>query len=242
MKTVTYDQRGAVEDDYWTERRQLLTAQFPAYYRKPQKVWGRFHTKEEDYFGAASEIVPLKHKKGICTYIMMQPYVLEPILTFSVGLYSNPKKYHDQESPIGEVLGSNHQGFREAQVGNAQAWYYPADQTIVLWECFFEDSFRRHPLADDTNMQKLWKGFEHWLVKQFPKAATIATPSNDPIAESIEEYQAFLQSNGYSTLSEAAFGKSLSGRKFKAKNEEVPNILQDRAFTRDLASRKFYKP
>ncbi len=78
---------------------------------------------------------------------MMHPYVLEPKLTLTVGLYTKPKHYADQESPIGEVIGSNHEGFREAQVGNAQAWYYPADKTIVLWECFFEERFRQTPLA-----------------------------------------------------------------------------------------------
>ncbi len=210
MKTDVYDQQSAVEDDFWTERLQLLTAQFPIYYTKPQKVWGRFHTKEEDYFGAASEIVPLKHKKGRCTYIMMQPYVLEPILTFTVGLYKTPKHYADQESAIGKTIGQpKQQGFREVQVGDAQAWYYPADHTIVLWECFFAGDFRRHPLPEDSNMQNLWKGFEHWLRKKFPEATTLATPFHDPIAESIEEYQAFLKTLGYAPLAEAAFGKQL---------------------------------
>src|SRR2546423_6189578 len=72
------------------------------------------------------------------------------------------------QSPIGEVIGSNHQGFREAQVGNAQAWYYPAEKTIVLWECFFDDRFRKRPLPEDVNMQKLWQSFEHWLLQKFP--------------------------------------------------------------------------
>ena len=47
--------------------------------------------------------------------------------------YSNPKHYADQESPIGEVIGSNHKGFREVQLGSAQAWYYPADKTILAF-------------------------------------------------------------------------------------------------------------
>jgi hypothetical protein len=50
---------------------------------------------------------------------MMHPYVLEPKLTLTVGLYTKSKKYADQESPIGEVIGSNSEGFREVQVGNA---------------------------------------------------------------------------------------------------------------------------
>jgi hypothetical protein len=56
-------------------------------------------------------------------YIMMHPYVLAPNLTFTVGLYPKPKQYHDQESTIGEVIASNHEGFREVRLGDAQAWY-----------------------------------------------------------------------------------------------------------------------
>jgi hypothetical protein len=38
----------------------------------------------------------------------------------------------------------------------------------------------------------------------------MATPFNDPLAESIDEYQAFLKSLGYSSLSENAFGKIIN--------------------------------
>jgi hypothetical protein len=67
----------------------------------------------------------------------------------------------------------------------------------------------KHPLPTDVNMQNLWKQFELWLVKKFPKASTLATPFNDPIAKSIEEYQAFLKRLGYSPIAEGAFGKKL---------------------------------
>ena len=73
---------------------------------------------------------------------MMHLYVLAPKLTFTVGLYTKPKHYADQESPIGEVIGSHHEGFREVQVGNAQAWYYLTDKIIVIWECFFDRRFQ----------------------------------------------------------------------------------------------------
>jgi len=45
------------------------------------------------------------------------------------------------------------------------------------------------------------------LCPNLGKATTLATPFNDPIAESIDEYQAFLKALGYSTIAEAAFGK-----------------------------------
>jgi hypothetical protein len=55
----------------------------------------------------------------------------------------------------------------------------------------------------------VWKGFEQWLIRQFPQAKTLATPFNDPIAKSIDEYQSFLKSLGYSPISKAAFGKKV---------------------------------
>jgi hypothetical protein len=108
---------------------------------------------------------------------MMQPYVDESKLTLTIGLYNNPKRYADQESPIGETIGASQvEGFREAQVGSAQAWYYHTDKTIVLWECFFDRRFHKHPFVTDTNMQQLWQAFEHYLVQKFPQASTLATP------------------------------------------------------------------
>jgi hypothetical protein len=203
-----------VEDDFWTERLPFFTAQFPNYYRTPQQVHGRFHTSEERYEASLqSEIIPLSEKRGRRTYVMMHSYVVEPNLMLTIGLYSNPKHYADQESPIGETIDAPQvQGLREAQVGNAQAWYYHADKTIVLWECFFDGRFHKHPFATDTNMQQLWQTFERYLVQKFPQASTIATPFNDPIAESSEEYQSFLKTLGYSPFAEAAYGKKIPYR------------------------------
>ena len=59
------------------------------------------------------------------------------------------------------------------------------------------------------NLQQLWQTFERYLEQKFPDASTLATPFNDPIAESIEEYQAFLKTLGYSPIAQAAFGKKV---------------------------------
>jgi hypothetical protein len=86
------------EDDFWSEHSQLFTAQFPTYYIKPQKVWGRFHINEEKFRVSKHEIIPCKEQTGTRTYVMMQPYVLEPLLTISVGFFDKPKRYADQDS------------------------------------------------------------------------------------------------------------------------------------------------
>ena len=58
-------------------------------------------------------------------------------------------------------------------------------------------------------MQNLWQTFERYLLTKFPQASTLATPWNDPIADSIDDYQAFLKTLGYSPLAQGAFGKKV---------------------------------
>jgi hypothetical protein len=198
------------DDEYWIHDIPLFPVAIRYYRNQPRMVQGRIHTAEESYFGAASEIVPLKHRKGTCIYINMHPYILEPEVFMTVGMYPKPKHYADQDEAIGEVVSTQVKCMRQNQVGNAQAWYYPVDKTIVIWECFFDSQIRNiHSLTEDAYMPKLWKTFEHWLSQQFPEATRIATPFNDPIAETIAEYQAFLRSLGYAPIAEAAFGKAM---------------------------------
>ncbi len=100
----------------------------------------------------------------------------------TAGLYKKPKAYADMGEAIGETLGQPKQeGVRDVQIGNAQAWYYHEDNILVLWEYFLESRFRDHPLTHDPQMKQLWQGFEFWLLKQFPQATRIATPSDDPL-------------------------------------------------------------
>src|SRR2546428_7279387 len=131
---VMKGQIDTVEDDFWTERLPFFTAQFLIYYRKPQQVHGRFHTSEERYEASLpNEIIPLSEKKGIRTYVMMHPYVVEPKLTLTIGLYSNPKHYADQESPIGETIGTPQVGPPAAITGFFTVRRVPR---IMLWTVF----------------------------------------------------------------------------------------------------------
>jgi len=200
-------------DDFWTHDTFLFQGNFPYYRNKPRPVRGKIHTSEEAYRLDSFErdIRPIETRKGSRTYIMMHPYVFEPILTLTVGLYSNPKQYADQQEAIGETLDAPKQeGVRDVPIGSAQAWYYHQDKILEIWECFLDAPFRTHPIASDPHMQKLWQQLEAWLVRQFPQATRMVTPCNDPIARSIEEYQEFLRSLGYGPVAKAAFGKPVT--------------------------------
>ena len=157
-----------VEDDFWTERLPFFTAQFPTYYRKPQQVHGRVHTSDERYFdGSRPEIIPLTQRSGTRTYILMHPYVLEPKLTFTVGLYNKPKHYADQESPIGEVIGSPHmRAFERYRLAMHKRGTTPPIKRLSSGSVSLMSRFRKHPLPTDANMQKLWQAFERYLLTE----------------------------------------------------------------------------
>ena len=201
------------DDGYYTQDTPLFVGKFPYYRMEPRMVQGKLYLSQETYdHSFVNDIIPSTSKRGTRHYVHMKPYVLEPEMFMTVGLYPKPKHYADQDDAIGEVLKTEVKGMRQHELGNAQAWYYPVDKMIVLWECFLESSFRTHPLAADPHMRQLWQAFEHWLVKQFPDATRIATPFNDPIAHSVEEYQTFLRSLGFtpSPRAPAAFEKPVT--------------------------------
>lgn len=197
-------------DDYWTHDTHLFAGVFRYYSRdksKPQPVRARIHISEEHYYNSlVSEIIPLKSREGKRQYIMMQPYILRPQVYLTIGMYQKPKHYADQDDAIGEVVSTQVKETRQEQIGNSQVWYYPAEKTLVLWECFLESFVRDTPLLNDPNMKQLWTGFEEWLLKQFPQAVTIATPFSDPLFET-QDYQQFLRSLGYEQGDKAAFIK-----------------------------------
>jgi len=63
---------------------------------------------------------------------MMQPYVLEPKLTITVGLYTKPKHYADQEAEMEKPSANRSTKVSRSPSWNSQAWYYHEDKTIVL--------------------------------------------------------------------------------------------------------------
>lgn len=199
-----------MKDDFWTHDIKLFTGVFRYYRNKPRPVRGKIHTSVEPYeLGLVEQdLRPMQTRRGTRTYIMLHPYVMEPILTMTVGLYKKPKQYADMDEAIGETIGGPKQeGVRDVQIGNAQANFYHQDKTVEIWECFLDSTFRTHPFVRDPHMKKLWQAFEQWLIEQFPQAQRIVTPFQDPIAQTIEEYQEFLRSLEYEPVAKAAFGK-----------------------------------
>jgi hypothetical protein len=208
------------EPPYWTHDTSLFTGNFRYFGKEPVLVRGKVHLADELYrkSDVDLEIVPLTHKQGMSTYANLRAYVLVPDITLTVELYPAAIRRLLPDA-IGEVAEVTEKPKpKEQHVGDGQAWYYPADRTIVLWECSLYEHFRKKsltdrepiPITEDTNMHGLWTGFEQFLTAQFPDAVQIATTHSDPAYET-EQYQEFLTNLGYSAhpTAKAAWSKAL---------------------------------
>src|SRR6266568_5700141 len=111
-----------MQDDFWTHDIPLFDGVFGYYHNQSRPVRGKVHLSEEPYRldEFEQEVRPIQTLRGTRTYIMLHPYVFEPILTLTVGLYKKPEQYADMGEAIGETLGSQKQeGVREVEIGNA---------------------------------------------------------------------------------------------------------------------------
>ncbi len=161
----------------------------------------RVHHSEERY-RKHNELFPLLHKTGVRDYVHAKPYILVPDITLTVDLYPQPKP----SDAVGEVVSSRWEGMRPQDIGQAQAWLYRPERTIMLWECFLEGRFRQDDPTHDEVQRVLWTGFERWLVERFPGAERIATPFREPLYPD-EQWQQFLRAQGYTPFTLATFAK-----------------------------------
>jgi hypothetical protein len=196
----TRNEATSEEQPYWTHDTALFSGRFRYFSREltPVAVRGKIHLSQEPYRlqPKATDIEPIKQLTGTRSYVHMNPFVLVPDIILTIGLYPEPKQYADQDSAIGEVIAAQERKLKEVEIGQAQAWYYPADKTIIVWECLLHHFVQEKPLLEDHNMTDYWQGFERFLQQHFPNAAQIATPYHDPEYE-FTEYQQFLTTLGY---------------------------------------------
>jgi len=199
-----------MDDPFWTHDTLLFEGSFRYYRNKKQPVRGKIHVSDEQYdfsdFGHSLERAYLNSQKGKRVYQLMHPYVFQPNIVMSFAL--QPKQYADAGTILGKTINSRVEGLRHHDIGNAQAWYYPEDKVLVLWECFLHDFTRDVPLRKDTNMSQLWIGFEKWLFYRYPETEKIVTPYADPIWN-VKEYQSFLRARGYKKGKPGTFVKLL---------------------------------
>src|SRR5512144_2532658 len=145
-----------MEDLYWMHDISLFDGIFRYYRNRTCPVRGKLHVSEEQYDSFSSlERDYLTTTKGHRSYIHMQPYMIAPNLSMTTALDPHPQPYADRGEHSGQTTDSRVQGCREVPVGNAQAWYYPEDRLLVLWECFLDSFVRDRPLDEDEHMSSV---------------------------------------------------------------------------------------
>jgi hypothetical protein len=200
----SHEREPAERDPYWTEDASLFEGSFRYFRGSPSIVRARIHVDEEAYRLDAADLEAALtiQKAGSRSYVLMKPYVLEPDIRLTVGLYTG----ETSDQAVGEVLASQWEGMRQRDIGHAQAWHYPTANTTMLWECFLERHFRDQPLPQDRNMKGLWQAVERYLVSRFPATKQLVTTDKDPMFDD-QEYQHFLRELGYGSVGKALYGK-----------------------------------
>lgn len=189
------------ERPYWQE--DMVIGETPIQGER-YTVRMRLHSSTERFGSSRSEIVPLAPDTRERTYVHGRPYILVPDITLTVGLYPTPAT----TGAVGKVVGSAWEGMRHLEIGNAQAWYYPADRLLVRWECYSEDRYRADDPQADELLAVLWTGFEQLLIERCPEARRLVTTWEDLYPR--HAWQAFLEAQGYRRDAGAAFIKELA--------------------------------
>jgi hypothetical protein len=119
-------------DPYWTEDVGLFEGRFRFTGGDPRIGRARAHRSEETYHLNVldRQIVPVAAPSGTRTYLHLQPYLIVPDIRLTVAFTPGPQL----DGAIGEVVAAEERGGRPHPIGKAQAWFYPADGTLVIWE------------------------------------------------------------------------------------------------------------
>ena len=115
-------------DPYWTHNPVIGEGDIQGH---KSLIRLHLHRSEERAYHGES-LFPIAVKRGDTKiYFHAKPYILIPRITLTVRL-TRPKADSDE---IGRVIGSDVTKLQEREIDNAQAWYYPAEKVLVLWEC-----------------------------------------------------------------------------------------------------------
>ncbi|MBV9282510.1 MAG: hypothetical protein JOZ41_20725 [Chloroflexi bacterium] len=187
-------------EDFWTLDEELGEGVF---FDDAFTIRARAHIREERYRGR-EELIRLS-PSGVRSYVLMHPYILLPDITLTVDLAPASA----DPSVVGHVSSSEWTGMKQERIGDGQAWYYPADQTLILWECMLLPRYREdEDPAHDGNLHTLWEGFEQLLLTRFPQTEQLVTPSWEP-EYGPASWEAFLEDLGYTKLSAEAYTKGV---------------------------------
>ncbi len=185
-------------DDYW--QRRELAARLPLPPADHEyDVYFLWHRSQERYGNNHRELGLTIRKAGVREYVHVKACFFVPRIILTIGL--TPPVQTDFGEEIGQVLASEQEGHDRIFIAGLQAWYYPTEKVLMLWEV---DLFGQYGSADpstDFLLSTLWQCFEEGLLKEFPDCEQILTPGWEPqYGEAL--FKEFLRQRGYSPQDE----------------------------------------
>lgn len=170
-----------------------------------QQLYLQVHTSDETYSDKWDRElgIELSVPCGVRTYVHIKPCILTPRIMLTV-VASEPSELVAMSpanilgTSVGKVIESEVQGMERREIGNGQAWFYPSDNILVLWECEIFHSFsagHKDPAAN-LILVTAWEAFERVLLEKFADVQRIVTPGWEPKYTN-EQWQLFLRARGY---------------------------------------------
>jgi hypothetical protein len=189
-------------DDYWNKEEFIATLPLP-----PQDVerdvFFLWHASRERYGRNHKELGLTLAEPGERDYIHVKACFYSPRIVLTVAL-TPPAPGGEFGEEIGEVVGSKNEGQNRHEIASLQAWYYPTEKTLMLWEVDLLGTYgqEQNP-TQDFLLSSLWVSFERRLLEQFPDCKRILTPHHEPDYTQ-ELFQAFLKERGFSAGAEGS--------------------------------------
>jgi len=188
-------------DSYWTHNLILGEGEVQG---QKSLIRLHLHRSEGTFEHTLEEIFPLSTRRGKRTYFHAKPYILIPRITLTVGL-TRPKA---DSSEIGRVIGSDVTKLQEREIGSAQAWYYPTDRSLVLWESYLFEPYHQEDPLKDSLFTTVWQGFEKTLLNELPETTRIYTTYEPIYKRSV--FKTFLTHMQYRPIEKAIFVKEVT--------------------------------
>jgi hypothetical protein len=181
-------------DDYWSKEEFAGRLLFPPRDNE-RDVFFPWHESSERYGRNHRELGLTLADPGERDYVHVKACFYSPriILTFDL----TPPIQTDIGVQIGEVTDSRQKGQNRHDVANCQAWYYPNEKTLMLWEVDLYSSVSgEEDPTKDFLLSSLWVLFETRLLERFPDCERILTPHHEPRYDRAF-FQTFLRERGY---------------------------------------------
>ena len=192
-------------DTLWPYRTIIGEADAPTMYTDRCIIRLKYNRSEEEYRFREELLFPLTSRSDRRIYFGAKPYILIPNITLT--FVSIPPKA--DSNAIGRVIDSDVRQLQALEIGTAQAWCYPTEKSLVLWECYLQQRYQQQDLFTDSLAATVWQGFEQELLKleELRRAERIYTTYEDIYERPV--WEQFLQAQGYRKVEKVAFLKEV---------------------------------